>query len=141
MTKLIFVLALSHLILMGCATNRAEEKDKSTLGHVALCKSGTIRSGFISPAAPAGNQCPRGRQTCLNGQWDGPRFFDSCESSQKNCGESSHGTVITGFISAKPARGLSCVPATKTCLDGKWFGPRIVMKLAEQRRACCPVSK
>lgn len=39
---------------------------------------GSTKTGYLTPNSHAGQPCPEGIATCLNGEWVGPTLYESC---------------------------------------------------------------
>jgi hypothetical protein len=45
------------------------------------------------------------------------------QSFQKSCDGSPNGASISGYLLPTTPKGVSCIPVTKTCVNGVWTGP------------------
>lgn len=119
-----YFLILSLLLIVGCASSISSETKKLKLDNGA-CQEGTMRTGYTSPTTLGDIPCKQSTQTCLSGSWQGPQLFESCMVQFKSCGGVPHGTAQSGYQSPTSPKGVPCIPATKTCLDGTWSGPEV----------------
>lgn len=127
MKNIIILISVSFL----CSCANTTSTTMTPLNRDQSCKEGSTRQGYISPSTTGDLNCPTGVQTCVSGLWTGPTIFDACSSYTKSCGGSAHGTMITGYIQPTTTKGVPCVPASKTCVNGNWMGPEVFMSCSE----------
>lgn len=123
---------LGTLSILGCtsATVAPNSKNHHPL-DLTSCTEGTTRQGFLTPTTSGDTPCTQGTQTCMSGKWQGPTLFPSCDNFTKSCDGQPHGSVVTGFLQPTSPKGIPCTPATKTCLNGSWSGPKVYPSCTE----------
>lgn len=126
--KYFFILSL--VFVVGCASSVSNETKTYKL-EAGRCQEGTTRTGYATPTVLGDLPCTLNTQTCISGNWQGPQLFESCTSQFKTCGGISHGTIQSGYQSPNSPKGMACVPATKTCLNGTWSGPEVFTSCSE----------
>jgi hypothetical protein len=135
MLKLINLFLIVSFVYAGCATTTAQptkiKNHFSPMAQSTSCQEGITRHGFISQSTAGNTPCTEGTQICLSGEWLGPMLYDSCENYTKNCDESPHGSVVTGYLQPSSTKGVPCTLATKTCLNGSWVGPEVFTSCSE----------
>lgn len=85
------------------------------------CEDGSMRSGYISPFENGISECTTIDQMCVDGQWQGPHLYETCDNPTEPCGIDPHGSMKTGYVSPM----APCYEATSTCIDGMWEGPQL----------------
>jgi hypothetical protein len=58
------------ILILICSCSSVEE---------GSCIPGSIKSGYKQVMANGKAACETASQTCLEGKWDGPQVFESCE--------------------------------------------------------------
>ena len=99
--------------------------------NMTVCSEGQVRRGYKSPTVRGEETCETETQTCISDQWSGTILYDSCENLTKFCGTFPNGSVISGYVQINTPRGVPCVQATKTCVNGQWLGPEVFENCTE----------
>ncbi len=53
------------------------------------------------------------------------------QSLPKSCDGSPHGATVSGYLLPTAPKGTSCIPVSKTCVNGVWSGPNVFPSCTE----------
>lgn len=119
------------LIFLPLAISGCISASNKPMSLIEGCSDGTTRSGFTTPHTTGSQPCLEGTQTCVGGEWIGPTLYPNCNAQAKNCGETSHGAVMTGFLQPNAQSGAPCKKATRKCDNGSWVGPQVYSRCSQ----------
>lgn len=121
----IVITIFSSLMAWGAANSAKKAGSQKVILNTPACPEGQSRSGFRQPIVNGFESCVQETQFCLNGNWNGPELYPTCENVTKGCGQSPHGSVESGFMQMTTSKGVPCPTGSRTCLNGSWIGPEI----------------
>lgn len=84
-------------------------------------------TAYLSSFVPYGQACTQQTRTCSNGTLSGSRNFASCNigapaSCHFNGQTIAHGQTVTAYLHAIAPVGSSCVPESRSCVNGLLSG-------------------
>jgi hypothetical protein len=115
------------VFIVSCSTSNMEinEANETNDDKNRVCHDGESKQGYITNVTSGNAPCAPGFQTCISGQWVGPFLYDTCTNFTKDCEGQPHGSIQGGYLQPTASGGMTCIPSSRTCINGNWTGPEV----------------